>query len=821
MPFLRQTYYTCVLTAVMVASTSGSAPTSAEPQAVSALMLLQKNARRQVEARLPASASVSKAAETSEDASALQNSAMDVDSTMPDTLSLLSKRSAFEARLKRSAADGDTVAPMDSSLKRKSGSAVTGRVEDDDSTPPTVISPADRVLAAPEEVKTHARNGNDPRTLNVNLRLYSKLLSLGRVAQTMSYKDLSQEGISKHDAQMARDRLDFASTLLSRLEEHHNLTAVELIDLVSAAHRHQSAETMWRNDALITASDFAQFVAFFRGEDFGTNFQHNATDSFFVTVQGDIESSRHEHDSAQNSFDRAVGSIWPRGVVNYCFARDTTARIRRVFLEAVQHYQALTPFLKFEQVAHLSSTDSADHSTKHSCDAEHAIVVTSDSNLGCFSSLGMTQQKTQQLNLHDPGCALVGTALHELGHALGMAHEHPRHMEDYTDDANAPGYVLETRIFGERRNHFRVDDSPLRLEAYMLGLHTVKDMIAKFHGGDASALYLQSDPLSIMHFDAFAFVGPYYQKRRMSLMRDAQPEQMGQRVGLSQSDITHLSRLYSKTTGSLTDQVPILRDNAACVDGYDSAMGKTASCPPLYSALPWCPASVRQLCCACGGGVHFQCSEGDAICALAKQKRTLYSREVIFGSLVYIFVATAVVIEFRRRSMCAKLDIMAATACIQGHKPIQHVGDYANPACQSEKQFQQVGDCVETETVGESSQPTRQTADDVETVGLAGKASNKAKATFKTWATWLSPAGTALNQSFMTKRPSKEAKSSSPRHSAREEASRPPASLTVHRMNCSDSSDNEARDSDPFEKPWCRESANEPDSDTDGGASAS
>ena len=51
-------------------------------------------------------------------------------------------------------------------------------------------------------------------------------------------------------------------------------------------------------------------------------------------------------------------------------------------------------------------------------------MVTSSISEGCWSHVGMVGH-SQRLNLGD-GCETIGSAVHELAHALGMAHEQAR-----------------------------------------------------------------------------------------------------------------------------------------------------------------------------------------------------------------------------------------------------------------------------------------------------------------------------------------------------------------------------------------------------------
>ena len=57
----------------------------------------------------------------------------------------------------------------------------------------------------------------------------------------------------------------------------------------------------------------------------------------------------------------------------------------------------------------------------------HGSPCLAQENTGCWSYVGeLSHRNAQGLNLQSPGCDSVGTVLHELGHALGMAHEQAR-----------------------------------------------------------------------------------------------------------------------------------------------------------------------------------------------------------------------------------------------------------------------------------------------------------------------------------------------------------------------------------------------------------
>ena len=64
-------------------------------------------------------------------------------------------------------------------------------------------------------------------------------------------------------------------------------------------------------------------------------------------------------------------------------------------------------------------------SSKKHQEAGHNHHITIFSGGGCYSSVGYTH-RSHQVSLSLRGCAYHGTALHELGHTIGLHHEQSR-----------------------------------------------------------------------------------------------------------------------------------------------------------------------------------------------------------------------------------------------------------------------------------------------------------------------------------------------------------------------------------------------------------
>jgi hypothetical protein len=225
------------------------------------------------------------------------------------------------------------------------------------------------------------------------------------------------------------------------------------------------------------------------------------------------------------------------------------------------------PCLQFVDVG-LKSGSSTSPEYQQKCNEQPAIFVQSNPAEGCYSFVGMVHWKpSQRLQLQEPGCLAIGTAVHELGHALGMAHEQSR------PDRDSFVKIHWNNIQSGMSHNFDKEPKAYTKSAY--------------------------DMLSIMHYDRFAFARNKAYPT-IEYVGQGVHDELGQRAGLSAYDVSQVVAMYAVESNTCTGSA---LDGMGCINKPDDDGSDVCN-------IKQCNSKAAKHCCGCGGGVQVQCYKG-------------------------------------------------------------------------------------------------------------------------------------------------------------------------------------------------------------------
>lgn len=196
----------------------------------------------------------------------------------------------------------------------------------------------------------------------------------------------------------------------------------------------------------------------------------------------------------------SVFQNWPGGVVKYAWDPNIDARARRLLEEAMPQWKAKT-CIDFSEVT-----------------AGKGVVTFMSSKKGCHAHVGYNSHYAHRLNLQMPGCNKIGIAIHELGHVIGLLHEHSR--------PDALKYIQF-----QHRNMNEFGKKNLKTDSRVPTAKIPYDMASVMHygawaGAKNSGRTEQTKTMTVKKKDVFGNC------------------QMGQRLYLSEGDIVTVNRLY-------------------------------------------------------------------------------------------------------------------------------------------------------------------------------------------------------------------------------------------------------------------------------------
>mmetsp|Transcript_12008 Transcript_12008/g.26882 ORF Transcript_12008/g.26882 Transcript_12008/m.26882 type:complete len:464 (-) Transcript_12008:44-1435(-) len=239
-----------------------------------------------------------------------------------------------------------------------------------------------------------------------------------------------------------------------------------------------------------------------------------------------------------------AGVAWPGGTVYYKFKPNIHSKAKEVTLAAMRQWTHKT-CIKFVDAEALAPC------TPDQRDSRCFPVVMGSDKPGCNAHAGFYGAPWQSYNLAE-ACWTVGTALHELGHVLGLSHEHERANRDEFVE------VMMQNIQPEMQRWFGVT-------SWRTASVTRE---------------LPYDLSSIMHYDSYAFALSHdFRDPSKASIRVKNPDtwgncRIGQRTQLSAGDILTVGALYGCEDDFCADRsvnCPQFRFQGLCPGGGPGA----------------------------------------------------------------------------------------------------------------------------------------------------------------------------------------------------------------------------------------------------------
>eukprot|EP00931_Biecheleriopsis_adriatica_P081325 TRINITY_DN54652_c0_g1_i1.p1 TRINITY_DN54652_c0_g1~~TRINITY_DN54652_c0_g1_i1.p1 ORF type:complete len:587 (-),score=106.54 TRINITY_DN54652_c0_g1_i1:79-1773(-) len=362
-------------------------------------------------------------------------------------------------------------------------------------------------LSLAEEVTDLGKGHKGCRDASASLH---KILDVVRV--------LNQTGHASHDEEVA------AKDIL------HGEQSEKVLHEVEEVMRHTTLNEALALGEAITADDMNQLVQCELGETIPVHLEESND-----TIEGDM--MMPEGEGGRQLKERVLtgrkwaGNLWKDGEIKYCYAHGVNTAAKEAFQAGMKHIMDQVPCVHFKEID-VKDTDR--------CSELPSLMLRSPEKKSCKSYVGCIgwAHKSQAVNL-GKGCESLGTAAHELAHAMGMTHEHSR------ADRRQSIVIHYGHIKEGKEGNFRLRGDAFKGNPY--------------------------DVLSLMHYSSHAFSKDGH--RTVETTNQALANLIGQRLGFSELDVEQVGEMY----GCKANITPLTKNKEVSL-GHAAAM-KVAHAP--------------------------------------------------------------------------------------------------------------------------------------------------------------------------------------------------------------------------------------------------
>lgn len=258
----------------------------------------------------------------------------------------------------------------------------------------------------------------------------------------------------------------------------------------------------------------------------------------------------------------AKGLPWTKGLVPFCFDSNVPSNWKILVVEAMHEWQKAVACLDFQQV------DADD--VRGGCQVGHfgyrgIRILMSNGNFG-FIGQPKSSFKQPELHIFENASILLylGIVIHELGHSLGVSHEHQRKdRDDYVK-------VFTKRIREDELRFYEINEEVGRTFPY--------DILSIMH-------YASTHPTASLKKGAELIRAKdeacdFYMKLDASITCSQIKNAMGQRFGITQLQANRVAKHYQS-------------ENPLCKSSYDFEISPTAQLGNTHYPLRrWLPRST-------------------------------------------------------------------------------------------------------------------------------------------------------------------------------------------------------------------------------------